>query len=335
MRPFTYTQAKDLSSATKLLTGNPNAQFLAGGTNLLDLMKEDVERPDALVDITRLDLMATKPITTGANKGGVSIGGLGRNTDAANHPLIRQSYPLLTQAIVAGASEQIRNMATNGGNLLQRTRCPYFYEVAMPCNKREPGTGCGALEGINRMHAIFGWSEKCVAVYPSDMAVALAALDAVVTVRNAAGQERMIPFAEFHRLPGDTPEKDTNLAHGELITAIELPKNNVADKSYYLKVRDRASYAFALISVAAALETQGNRIVQARIALGGVAHKPWRALKAEQLLVGKEATEANFTVAAEAEMADAKPLEHNKFKVELGKRSIVRALQMALNGGKS
>ncbi len=335
MRPFTYTRANDLPSATKLLAGNPNAKFLAGGTNLLDLMKEDVERPSELVDITRLSLTQIKPVAVGANKGGLSIGGLGKNTDAANHPLIRQNYPLLTQAILAGASGQIRNMATNGGNLLQRTRCPYFYEVSMPCNKREPGTGCGALEGINRMHAIFGWSEKCVAVYPSDMAVALSALDAVVTVRKANGQERIIPFAEFHRLPGDKPEQDTNLNHGELITAIELPRNNFADKSYYLKVRDRASYAFALVSVAAALESTGNRIVQARIAMGGVAHKPWRALKAEQLLVGKEATEANFKRAAEAEMADAKPLEHNAFKVELGKRSIVRALQMAMNGGKS
>lgn len=345
MRPFTYTQAKDPTSATSLLAGNPNAKFLAGGTNLLDLMKEDVERPDALVDITRLSLTEIKPIATGANKGGLSIGGLGKNTDAANHPLIRQNYPLLTQAILAGASGQIRNMATNGGNLLQRTRCPYFYEVAMPCNKREPGTGCGALEGVNRMHAIFGWSDKCVAVYPSDMAIALAALDAVVTVRNAAGQERRIPFADFHRLPGNTPEKDTNLNHGELITAIELPQNNFADHSYYLKVRDRASYAFALISVAAALQMDrsegrapggsGSKIMQARITMGGVAHKPWRALKAEQMLVGKEATEANFKRAAEAEMADAKPLEHNAFKVELGRRSIALALQMAMNGGKS
>lgn len=337
MRPFTYTRAKDPTSATSLLAGNPNAKFLAGGTNLLDLMKEDIERPDALIDITRLSLTDIKSIATGANKGGLSIGGLGKNTDAANHPLIRQNYPLLTQAILAGASGQIRNMATNGGNLLQRTRCPYFYEVAMPCNKREPDTGCGALEGISRMHAIFGWSDKCVAVYPSDMAIALAALDAVVTVRNAAGEERMIPFADFHRLPGDTPEKDTNLNHGELITAIELPQNNFADHSYYLKVRDRASYAFALISVAAALQMDrsGNKIVQARIAMGGVAHKPWRALKAEQMLVGKEATEANFKRAAEAEMADAKPLEHNAFKVELGRRSIALALQMAMNGGKS
>lgn len=319
----------------KGLAGKPNAKFLAGGTNLLDLMKEDVERPDELIDINRLPLTSIKAITIGTNQGGLSIGGLGKNTDAANHPLVRLHYPLLTQAILAGASGQIRNMATNGGNLLQRTRCPYFYEVSMPCNKREPGTGCGAMEGVNRLHAIFGWSDKCVAVYPSDMAIALAALDAVVTVRDASGQERAIPFADFHRLPGDTPEKETSLNPGELVTAIELPKNNFADHSYYLKVRDRASYAFALISVAAALELDGNRIRKARIAMGGVAHKPWRVLQAEQLLVGKEATEANFRLAATAGMADARPLEHNKFKVELGNRSIVLALQQALNGSKS
>ena len=335
MRPFKYTNAKDVSSAIKLLTDNPNAKFLAGGTNILDLMKEDVERPNELIDITHLDLAQIKTISTGVNQGGISIGGLGKNTDAANHPLIRQNYPLLTLAILAGASGQIRNMATNGGNLLQRTRCPYFYDVSMPCNKREPGSGCGALEGINRMHAIFGWSEKCVAVYPSDMSIALSALDAVVKVSSAGGQERTIPFTDFHRLPENMPEKDTNLNHGEMITAIEIPKNNFADKSYYLKVRDRASYAFALVSVAAALEMNGNKIVQARIAMGGVAHKPWRALKAEKMLAGKEATEANFKLAADAEMADAKPLEHNKFKVELGNKSIVRALQMAMNGSKS
>lgn len=331
MRPFTYTRAKEPASAINQLAQNPGAQFLAGGTNLLDLMKEDVERPTALIDIAELSLNEIKPIAAG----GISIGGLGKNTDAANHPLVRQNYPLLTQAILAGASGQIRNMATNGGNLLQRTRCQYFYEVSMPCNKREPGTGCGALEGINRMHAIFGWSDQCVAVYPSDMAVALAALDAVVNVRTASGQERRIPMADFHRLPGDQPEKDTTLTHGELITAIELPKNNFADKSYYLKVRDRASYAFALVSVAAALEMTGNKIMQVRIAMGGVAHKPWRALKAEQMLVGKEATTDNFKLAADAEMADAKPLAYNAFKVELGNRSIVLALQMAMNGGKA
>lgn len=335
MRPFKYTSATDVSSAAKGLSGNPHAKFLAGGTNLLDLMKEDVERPDELIDINRLPLADIKAIASGTNQGGLSIGGLGKNTDAANHPLVRQHYPLLTQAILAGASGQIRNMATNGGNLLQRTRCPYFYEVSMPCNKRVPGTGCGAMQGINRLHAIFGWSEKCVAVYPSDMAIALSALDAVVTVRNASGQERTIPFTDFHRLPGDSPEKETNLNQGELITAIELPKNRFADHSYYLKVRDRASYAFALISVAAALELDGNKISKARIAMGGVAHKPWRVLKAEQLLVGKEATEANFRLAATAGMAEARPLEHNTFKVELGKRSIILALQQALNGSKS
>ncbi len=333
MRPFKYSKAADMNSAAQMLTTNRNAKFLAGGTNILDLMKEDVERPDELVDITRLNFSMVKIISEGTNKGGVSIGGLGKNTDTANHPLVRQNYPLLTQAILAGASGQIRNMATNGGNLNQRTRCSYFYDTAMPCNKREPGTGCGALEGVNRMHAIFGWSDKCVAVHPSDMCVALVALDATVKVQGANGQERSIPFVDYHRLPGDTPQKDNNLNHGELITAIEIPKNNFAAKSYYLKVRDRASYAFALVSVAAALEMDGSKIKQARIAMGGVAHKPWRAFEAEKMLVGKEATEANFKSAAEAEMKGANPLEHNKFKVELGTRGIVRALQMAMNGG--
>ena len=330
MRPFKYSKTSDINSATKMLTANPNAQFLAGGTNILDLMKEDVERPNELVDVTRLTLTQVKMITTGVNKGGVSIGGLGKNTDTANHPLIRQNIPLLTQAILAGASAQIRNMATNGGNLNQRTRCSYFYDVAMPCNKREPGTGCGAMQGINRMHAIFGWSDKCIAVHPSDMCIALVALDAVVQVQGANGKLRSIPFADYHRLPGDTPEKDNNLNHGELITAIEIPKNNFADKSYYLKVRDRASYAFALVSVAAAIETEGNTIKQSRIAMGGVAHKPWRATAAEKYLAGKEATEANFNQAAEIEMKQAKPLEHNQFKVELGRRAIARALMQAM-----
>jgi xanthine dehydrogenase YagS FAD-binding subunit len=335
MRPFKYTRATDAANAVQTASANNNSKFLAGGTNILDLMKEDVERPDELVDITRLNLTNIKTVSDGANKGGVSIGGLGKNTDAANHPLVRQNYPLLSQAILAGASAQIRNMATNGGNLNQRTRCPYFYDVAMPCNKREPGTGCGALEGVNRMHAVFGWSKDCVAVNPSDMCVALVALDATVKVQGTDGKERSIPFADYHRLPGDTPQKDNNLNPGELITAIEIPKNNFADKSYYLKVRDRASYAFALVSVAAALETNGNKISQARIAMGGVAHKPWRALEAEKFLVGKEATEANFKLAAEMEMKQAKPLEYNKFKVELGKRAISRALMMAFNGGKA
>ena len=330
MRPFKYSRANDAANAVQTVSANATASFLAGGTNILDLMKEDVARPTELVDVTKLNLVQIK-----SANGGVSIGALAKNTDTANHPLIRGNYPLLSMAILAGASGQIRNMASNGGNINQRTRCSYFYDVAMLCNKREPGTGCSALEGINRMHAIFGWSKECVAVMPSDMAIALAALDAVVKVQGKDGKERSIPFVEYHRLPENTPEKDNNLMHGDLVTAIELPKNNLANKSYYLKVRDRASYAFALLSVAAALETDGDTIKQARIAMGGVAHKPWRALEAEKFLTGKAATEANFKAAADAEMKAAKPLEHNAFKVELGRRAIVRALTNAMNGGKT
>ena len=330
MKPFSYTRATDAVAAANQVSADKNAKFLAGGTNLIDLMKEGVENPTTLVDVSRLAMAQIK-----SSGDAVSIGALARNSDTANHPLIRKNYPLLSQAILAGASAQLRNMATNGGNLLQRTRCQYFYDVAMPCNKREPGTGCGALEGVNRIHAIFGWSEKCIAVYPSDMSIALAALDAIVKVKGANGAERSIAFADFHRLPGEHPEKDNTLEHGELIQSIELPKNNFADKSYYLKVRDRASYAFALVSVAAALETDGNKIRQARIALGGVAHKPWRASESEKFLIGKDATEANFKQAAEAEMSRAKAFEYNKFKIELGKRAIVRALTQALSGGKA
>lgn len=330
MRPFKYSRANDAANAVRTVAANADTKFLAGGTNLLDLMKEDVERPKELVDITRLNLTQIKSVN-----GVLSLGALAKNTDTANHPLVRQNFPLLTQAILAGASGQIRNMATNGGNLNQRTRCSYFYDTAMPCNKREPNSGCGALGGVNRMHAIFGWSEKCVAVFPSDMAVALAALDAVVKVQKTDGTERSIPFTDYHRLPGDAPQKDNNLEHGELITAIELPKNNFAAKSYYLKVRDRASYAFALVSVAAALETDGSKITNARVAMGGVAHKPWRASEAEKFLIGKDATEINYRAAAEMEMKNAKPLEYNKFKIELGKRAIVRALQTAMNGSRT
>ena len=324
MRPFKYVRASDPMAAARAVAANPHAKFLAGGTNLLDLMKEDVERPRELVDLTRLKLTQ---IT--ASRGGVSIGALAKNTDTANHPLIRRDFPLLAQAIVAGASGQLRNMATNGGNLLQRTRCPYFYDTAMPCNKREPGTGCGAREGLNRMHAILGWSEKCVATYPGDMANALYALDAVVRVTGAARRERTIRIDDFHRLPDDTPERDTNLQHGELVTAIELPKSNSARHSYYLKVRDRASYAFALVAVATALELDGNTIRQSRVVLGGVAHKPWRSREAEAALAGKPASETSFRQAAEVALRDAQPLAHNAFKVELGKRAIVRALMRA------
>ena len=324
MRPFKYVRASDAAAAARSVAANPRAKFLAGGTNILDLMKEDVERPDELVDLTRLKLAEIK-----ATGGGISIGALAKNSDTANHPLIRRNFPLLTQAIVAGASGQLRNMATNGGNLLQRTRCQYFYDTAMPCNKREPGSGCSALEGLNRIHAIFGWSEKCVATYPGDMANALYALDAVVRVRGAGGRERTIPVTEFHRLPGDTPQQDSNLVHGELITAIELPKSNFAKNSYYLKVRDRASYAFALVAVAAAVELERGTIRQARVVLGGVAHKPWRSLEAEGALIGKPASAETFGRAAEIALKDAKPLAHNAYKVELGKRAVVRALMRA------
>ncbi len=334
MRPFKYSTVNDAKLATQHLASNENARYLAGGTNLLDLMKEDVERPDELVDISRIKLATVQTITRGKNQGGVSIGALGKNTEAANHPLIRQHYPLLTQAILAGASAQIRNMATNGGNLNQRTRCPYFYEIAMPCNKREPGSGCGALKGINRMHAIFGWSEKCVAVHPSDMCIALVALDALVIVQGTNGQQRSIPFEDYHRLPGDAPERDNTLNPGELVTSIQIPKNNFSARSYYLKVRDRASYAFALVSVGAALEVIGSNIKECRIALGGVAHKPWRAKEAEEFLVGKAPTVENFREAAALEMKNARTLEHNAFKVELGSRAIVHALMQAMKGGR-
>jgi xanthine dehydrogenase YagS FAD-binding subunit len=328
MKSFKYSSAADAASAVRAVSANKSAKFLAGGTNLIDLMKEYVERPDELVDVSQLSLSQIR-----ATSNGISIGALAKNAVTANHPLVRQNYPLLSMAILAGASGQLRNMATNGGNLMQRTRCQYFYDIAMPCNKREPGTGCGAMEGLNRIHAIFGWSDKCVATYPGDMANALYALDAVVKVRGANGQERMIPVQDFHRLPGDTPQKDNNLEHGELIIAIEIPKNNFAGKSYYLKVRDRASYAFALVSVAAALETSGNNIKQARVVLGSVAHKPWRSAEAEKALIGKPATDETFKAAAEAALKDAKPLEHNGYKVELGKRAIVLALQQAMAGG--
>ena len=324
MQPFKYTRATDAASAARIVSASKDARFLGGGTNLLDLMREGVENPSELVDITSLSLSQIRSVD-----GGVSIGALAKNTDTANHPLVRQNYPILTQAILAGASAQIRNMATNGGNLLQRTRCSYFYDVSMPCNKRDPGSGCGAMEGINRNHAVFGWSDKCIAVHPSDMCVALLALDAVVKVQDAGGKERSIPFAEFHRLPADTPEVDNTLKQGELITAIQLPKSNFASNSYYLKIRDRASYAFALVSVAVGLRMRDNVISEARIAMGGVAHKPWRATEAEKYLNGKSATDENFRAAAEAEMKSAKPLEHNRFKLELGKRAIVHALRRA------
>lgn len=329
MRPFAFIRAADAAEAAKLVATNDGAQFIAGGTNLLDLMKEGIEGPVRVIDITGLPYTTIKA----SSNGGVTIGALARNSDTANHPLIRQNYPLLSQAILAGASAQIRNMATNGGNLLQRTRCAYFYDLSTPCNKREPGTGCSAMEGLNRHHAVLGWNAACVATHPSDMCVALAALEAVVRVMGSDGKERSVRFTDFHRL-SDIPHRDNNLAPADLITGIELPKSPFAAKSYYLKVRDRASYAFALVSVAAALETdKAGRILRARVALGGVAHKPWRSLEAEKVLTGKIAGDAAFKAAAEAAMKDAKPLAHNGFKVELAKRAIVRALTRAMNGG--
>ena len=323
MTPFKYVRAGNAIDAV-LLGSESGARYLGGGTNLLDLMKEGAEGATKIVDLARLPLTEIRE-----ENGGVRIGALAKNADTANHPLIRKQYPLLSQAILAGASAQIRNMATDGGNLLQRTRCPYFYDIALPCNKRAPGSGCGAREGLNRMHALFGWSESCVAVHPSDMCVALAALETTILVQGKDGKQRSIPFTDFHRLPGDQPQKDNTLEPGELIVALQLPKPVFAEKSHYLKVRDRASYAFALVSVAAALEVKSGKIQQARLAMGGVAHKPWRALEAEKALVGKSPTEEIFLAAAEAEMKNAKPLEHNAFKVELGKQAIIRALSQA------
>ncbi len=324
MRPFRYVRASDPDAAARSVAADPQARFLAGGTNLLDLMKEDVERPTQLVYVGGLNLAEIRETAAG-----VSIGALATNTATANHPVIRRNYPLLTQAIVAGASAQLRNMATNGGNLLQRTRCQYFYDTATPCNKREAGSGCGAREGLNRMHAILGWSDQCVATYPGDMANALYALDAVVRVRGPGGMERTIPIGDFHRLPGDTPQRDTNLEHGHLIVAIDLPRSDFARNVHYLKVRDRASYAFALVAVAAALDLDGGTVRQARVVLGGVAHKPWRSREAEAALTGRPASEENFRRAADAALAGARPLAHNSYKVELGQRAIVRALMRA------
>ncbi|MFL6584915.1 MAG: FAD binding domain-containing protein [Chthoniobacterales bacterium] len=323
MNPFSYTRAADAQQATNAAGSNASAKFLAGGTNLIDLMKMGVERPTQLVDVNRLPLAQIEEMPSG---GGVRIGGLARNSDVAEHPLIVQRYPVLSEALLAGASPQLRNLATTGGNLLQRTRCYYFYDPAFPqCNKRQPGSGCGAINGFNRIHAILGQSEQCIATNPSDMNVALAALDAVVQVQGTNGA-RSIPFADFHRLPGSTPNVDTNLRADELITAVDLPAIPFATRSHYLKVRDRASYAFALVSVAAVLDVQDGRISAARIALGGVAHKPWRAQKAEAALVGQVADEKTFRAAADAELAAAKGYKHNSFKIELAKRAIVRAL---------
>lgn len=323
MNPFLYSRANDVATAVSAIGAKSRTKFLGGGTNLIDLMKMGVETPAQLVDINRLPLAQVEELPDG----GLRVGALARNSDVAEHALIVQRYPVLSQALLAGASPQLRNMATVGGNLMQRTRCYYFYDPAFPkCNKRSPGSGCGALNGYNRIHAILGQSEQCIATNPSDMSVALAALEAVVRVQGPGG-ERQIPIADFHRLPGTTPNVDTNLRDDELIVTVDLPATPFATRSHYLKIRDRASYAFAIVSVAAALEIDASRkITAARIAMGGVAHKPWRAQKAEEQLVGKTADEKTFQAAAEAELAAAKGYAHNTFKIELAKRTIVRAL---------
>lgn len=323
MKPFNFTRATDQTNAVKSI--KPDGKFIAGGTNLVDLMKEGILQPSQLVDISRLPLS-----TIQADKsGGVTIGALAKNSDMANHPLIRTNYPLLSQAILAGASAQIRNMATLGGNMNQRTRCAYFYDVAMPCNKREPNSGCGAMEGLNKNHAILGWSESCVATNPSDMSVALAALDAKVNILATNGKIRTINFTDYHRLPENDATKDNNLKSDELIISVDLPKIGIPTKSHYLKIRERTSYAFALVSVAAVWYEKGGRMNSPRIVLGGVAHKPWRCLEAENFLGGRIASEENFKQAAEIALKDAKPLKENAYKVTLAKRAIVRTFMNA------
>ncbi|WP_020656142.1 FAD binding domain-containing protein [Massilia niastensis] len=329
MNPFLYNQPRDLEGALATLSVQ-GARPIAGGTNLLDLMKEGVMAPARLVDINTIGLDRIEA----APGGGLLLGALARNADTAYHPLVRERYPLLGAAILAGASPQLRNMATNGGNLMQRTRCVYFYDVGVPCNKREPGTGCPAKEGVNRQLAILGASEACIATHPSDMCVALRALDATVHVRSQAGGERAIPFADFQRLPGDRPDLDNTLAAGELITHITLPEaGRFAGHSAYIKVRDRLSYAFALVSVAAALDLDADgRIREARIALGGVAHKPWRVPGAEAALAGRPPATAAFMTAADAILDGARGHGQNDFKVSLARNAIIHALAIAARG---
>lgn len=353
MIPFDYQRAEDADSAVATVTGHPQAKFLGGGTNLVDHMKLGIAGPELLVDVSRLPLDTVEDLHDDGNGdagGGVRIGATVRNSDLAAHPLIRERYPVLAEALLAGASGQLRNLATTGGNLLQRTRCVYFQDVSTPCNKREPGTGCSALEGYTRYHAILGASDDCVAVHPSDMAVAMAALDATVVVLGADG-ERTIPLVNFHRLPGDEPQRDTVLEHGELITAVDLPPLARGTRSAYGKVRDRASYAFALVSVAATLELEADvveledaaveleddggeprtaadpRIREVRIALGGVAHKPWRASRAEAVLRGAPATEESFRRAADAELEQARTLDGNAFKVAMARNTLIAVLR--------
>lgn len=326
MNDFDYKVANNVADAIQHIAAHQDAKYIAGGTNLIDLMKYNLTNAAVLVDINHIashhDILE--------NNEGLRLGALQTNANTAYHPLIEKRYPLLSKAILAGASAQIRNMATNGGNLLQRTRCYYFYDANTPCNKREPGTGCSARLGYNRIMAILGSSDNCIAVFPSDMCVALAALDAVVNISGPNGN-RCLAFADFHRLPGDTPHLDNNMMPGEVITSIDLPAKGFAENYSYLKLRDRNSYAFALVSVATGLELDGNIIKEARIALGGVAHKPWRVKSAEDFLKDKTASRENFAEAAEIIIAGAVPYEFNSFKIELAKRAIVRNCMMALD----
>jgi len=321
MRPFRYERAEDIPGAVATLAGERAGAFLAGGTNLVDLMKAGVTEPDVLVDVRRLTSAEIEDLPDG----GLRIGAAVTNSDLAADRRIRERYPALSQALSSGASGQLRNLATTGGNLLQRTRCVYFYDTTTPCNKREPGTGCSALQGRNKDHAILGASPHCVATHPSDMAVAMTALDAVVHTQGPGG-ERQIPVAELHRLPGQEPERDTTLEHAELITAVDLPPLRFSPNSGYRKVRERASYAFALVSVAAALQVHDGVVRDVRIALGGVAHRPWRARKAEDALRGGPASENSFRAAAQAELAEAEPLHENGYKVPLARHLITRTL---------
>ncbi|MCJ2124499.1 FAD binding domain-containing protein [Methylobacterium sp. J-077] len=324
MNRFDYVRAGTVAEAVQAY--GAGARFIAGGTNLIDLMKYDVEKPGRLIDITRLPLDGIEE-----HDGGLRLGALATNAKVAYDERVAAQYPLLRNAILAGASAQLRNAASTGGNLLQRTRCYYFYDTATPCNKREPGTGCPAIGGVNRIHAIFGASESCIATHPSDMCVALAALEATVRVSGPGG-ERTIPFADFHRLPGNTPEQDTNLAPGEIVVSVDLPESRFPQHYTYLKLRDRLSYAFALVSVAAGVELDGDTIKTARLALGGVAHKPWRNRAAEALLEGKPATRESFQQAADLIVSEAKPQSANGFKIDLARRAIVRGLEQAAAG---
>jgi xanthine dehydrogenase YagS FAD-binding subunit len=327
MNRFDYIRADTIADAVAALAGSPGAKALAGGTNLVDLMKYDVATPSRIVDINRLPLKAIENTADG----GLRIGALVTNSDLAWHPQVAKRYPLLSSAILAGASAQLRNAATTGGNLLQRTRCYYFYDTSTPCNKRAPGSGCSAIGGVNRIHAILGASDSCIAVHPSDMCVALAALDAEVEVEGPQGQ-RKIPFAQFHRLPDEAPERDNTLEPGDLVTAIVLPATDFGRHHTYLKIRDRLSYAFALVSVAAAITIKDGTIEGIRMAMGGVAHKPWRDRAAEEQLRGKEPSKATFLRFAEDVLRESEGRGQNDFKIELARRTIVRALTQAARG---